>query len=116
MKQLEVESRLRHIVDACEKVLRYTADKTYDDYCVDDMLASAVERQLTIVGEAVTKIARTNSTVAAELGDFPRIIAFRNQLVHNYPDIETDAVWLIVQRELPLLVERVRTILGRVSE
>lgn len=85
MKQLEVRSRLEHIADACEKVLRYTAGKTYDDYFADDMLASAVERQLTIIGEAVTKIARTDPSVAAEVGDFPRIIAFRNQLVHNYP-------------------------------
>ena len=71
MKQLELQSRLGHVASACEKILRYTAGKTYDDYFGDDLLASAVERQLTIVGE---------------VGDFPRIIAFRNQLVHNYPD------------------------------
>ena len=113
MKQLELQSRLGHIVDACEKILRYTEGKSYEDYFSDDLLASAVERQLTIVGEAVTKIARTDASVAAEIGDFPRIIAFRNQLVHNYPNIETDAVWLIIRREVPILLERVREILGR---
>lgn len=112
MKQLEIQARLQHIVEACEKILRFTAGKTYDDYFADDLLASAVERQLTIVGEAVTKIARTDPDVARNLGDFPRIIAFRNQLVHNYPRVDTDAVWLIVQRELPLLLQRVRTLLG----
>jgi uncharacterized protein with HEPN domain len=116
MKQLELQSRLRHIVEACEKILRYTAGQTLDDYFVDDLVASAVERQLTIIGEAVVKVARTDSAVAAEVGDFPRIIAFRNQLVHNYPDIENDAVWLIVQREIPLLLERVRLILARRHE
>ena len=112
MKLLEVQSRLGHIVTACEKILRYTAGKTYDDYFADDLLASGVERQLTIIGEAVGKIARTDSAVAAEVGDFPRIVAFRNQLVHNYPNIETDAVWVIVQREVPVLLERVRALLG----
>lgn len=116
MKQLELRSRLEHIAEACEKILRYTTGKTYDDYFADDLLASAVERQLTIIGEAVTKIARTDASVAAEVGDFPRIIAFRNQLVHNYPDIETDAVWLIIQREIPLLLERVQAILARPEE
>ncbi|HYC92589.1 MAG TPA: HepT-like ribonuclease domain-containing protein [Thermoanaerobaculia bacterium] len=112
MKQLEVQVRLAHIVAAGEKVLRYTAGKSFDEYSADDFLASAVERQLTIIGEAVTKIAQTDSAAAARVGDFPRIIAFRNQLVHNYPNVDDNAVWVIVQREVPLLLERVRALLA----
>jgi uncharacterized protein with HEPN domain len=113
MKQLELQVRLWHILNACEKILRYTSGKTLDDYLADDFLASAVERQLTIVGEAVANIARSDTTVAAEVGDFPRIIGFRNILIHNYPDIENNAVWVIVQREIPILLHRVRAILDR---
>lgn len=40
------------------------------------------------------------------------IIAFRNQLVHNYPNVDNNAVWVIVQREVPLLLERVRPLLS----
>ena len=47
MKQLEAQSRLRHIVEPCEKIIRFTTGKTSDDYFVDDLVASAVERQLT---------------------------------------------------------------------
>ena len=112
MKQLEVQSRLWHIVDACEKVLRYTAGKSVEDYIADDLIASGVERQLTIVGEAIVNIARVDRAVAASVGDFPRIIAFRNQLVHNYPAVDHHAVWVIVQREVPTLLERVREVLA----
>ena len=59
----------------------------------------------------MTRLAKTDPQTAARLGDFPRIIAFRNQLVHNCPNVDDNAVWLIVQRELPLLLERVRPLL-----
>ena len=115
MKQLELRARLWHIVDACGKIIRFISNKTREDYVADDLLTSAVERQLTIIGEAVMNIARVDTTIAAEVGDFPRIIAFRNQLVHNYPGVDHDAVWLIVQREVPVLLERVGAILARLG-
>ncbi|HVG24841.1 MAG TPA: HepT-like ribonuclease domain-containing protein [Thermoanaerobaculia bacterium] len=111
MTPLEVQVRLAHIIDAGEKVLRYTSGKSFEEYTSDELVGHAVERLLTIIGEAVTRIAKTDPATAARLGDFPRIIAFRNQLVHNYPNVDDNAVWLIVQRELPLLVERIRRLL-----
>ena len=112
MTQLEVRARLAHIAEACEKVLRYTTGRSFDQYVADDVLQSAVERQLTIIGEAVTKIAQADADIAARVGDFPRIIAFRNQLVHNYPNVDDNAVWVIVQREVPVLLGRVRALLA----
>jgi uncharacterized protein with HEPN domain len=115
MKQLEVQTRLAHIVGAAEKVLRFTEGMSFENYETDDVIASAVERQLTIIGEAVTKIAHTDAEAAARIGDFPRIIAFRNQLMHNYPNIDDNVVWTIVQREVPVLLERVRALLAEHS-
>jgi uncharacterized protein with HEPN domain len=111
MKPPEIESRLWHIEAACQKVMRVTSGKTIEAYIADDLLPDVVVRQLTIIGEAVARIARIDQEVAAQLGDFPRIVAFRNQLVHNYPHIEHDAVWVIVTREVPLLLERIRALL-----
>lgn len=112
LKQLEIKTRLWHIQTACEKVLRLTAGKTAEEYATDDVLPDVVERRLTIVGEAMSKIAALDKHVASQLGDFPRIISFRNQLVHNYHHIDHDAVWLIVQTEVPVLLARVRELLA----
>jgi uncharacterized protein with HEPN domain len=111
MKPPERESRLWHSATACEKVLRVTEGKSFDEYAGDDLLPDVVIRQLTIVGEAVARIAKTDPEVAPQLGDYPRIISFRNQLVHNYPQVNQQFVWAIVQTEVPVLLDRVRTLL-----
>ncbi|MFL6246209.1 MAG: DUF86 domain-containing protein [Thermoanaerobaculia bacterium] len=112
LKQLEINTRLWHIQTACEKVLRLTEGKTAEEYAADDVLPDVVERRLTIVGEAMSKISAVDKDVAARLGNFPRIISFRNQLVHNYHHVEHDAVWLIVQTEVPLLLQKVCELLA----
>ncbi|HEX2059646.1 MAG TPA: HepT-like ribonuclease domain-containing protein [Thermoanaerobaculia bacterium] len=112
MRPPEIETRLSHIASACEKVLRVTRGLTYEQYVSHDLVPDVVERQLTIVGEAMTRVAKLDPALAARVGEYPRIIAFRNQIVHNYPDIDADAIWTVIQRDVPALLERVRNALG----
>ncbi|HEX8153647.1 MAG TPA: HepT-like ribonuclease domain-containing protein [Thermoanaerobaculia bacterium] len=60
MKQLDARARLLHVVQAGEKVQRFLAGKTFDDYRQDDLLRSAVERQFTIIGEAMREALRAD--------------------------------------------------------
>lgn len=71
MKPPEIESRLWHIAAACEKVIRITAGKTIEEYASDDLLPDAVERQLTIVGEAVARIAEVDRPTAQNSASTP---------------------------------------------
>jgi len=41
---------------AAERVIRFTSGKSFGDYERDELLRSGVERQLEIVGEALTQL------------------------------------------------------------
>ncbi len=92
---------------AADRIIRFTAGRSYDDYLADDMLHSAVERQFEIVGEAFTVLRRIAPDVAEQLPDLPRAIAFRNVLIHGYASINHKTVWDVIRDDLP----RLRTML-----
>jgi uncharacterized protein with HEPN domain len=70
--------------EAAERVARFTAGKVFADYERDDLLRSAVERQLEIVGDALGKLRRVDPATAASIRDIERIVGFRNIVVHGY--------------------------------
>lgn len=76
------------------------------------MLRSAVERQLEIVGEALAQLARIDLAVASKIGEYQRIIAFRNILIHGYAEIDHRIVWNVLELKLPVVLQQARILLG----
>jgi uncharacterized protein with HEPN domain len=62
-----------------------------------------VERQLQIIGEALSQLARIDPRIAGNVAELRRIIAFRNILVHGYAAIDYDTVWRLIEDKLPEL-------------
>ena len=85
---------------AAERVSRFTAGKSFDDYRADELLRSAVERQLGIVGEALAALRRADPALATQIAELPRAVAFRNILVHGYATVDDRLVWGVVERDL----------------
>ena len=75
------------------------------------LLRSAVERQFEIIGEALHQLSRQDQELARRIPDLPRIVAFRNRLIHGYSLIDHDVVWNTVTTELPALRERLDELL-----
>lgn len=96
---------------AAERIMRFTAGRTFEDYLADEMLSAAIERQFTIIGEALVRLRRIAPEVAVMIPDLSRIIGFRNVLVHAYGDIDSAEVWGTVQNDLPRLREAVADLL-----
>ncbi len=69
------------------------------------MLKSAVERQLTIIGEAINKLRRETPDLSGQIGEAVKIIAFRNVIVHGYDIISDQMVWNIASTKLKNLIE-----------
>ena len=84
--------------------------KSFDNYLQDAMLRSAVERQFEIIGEALGKLVKLDALLAARIPDAPRIIAFRNVLIHGYATISHKLVWSVVMDDLPRLITAIETL------
>jgi uncharacterized protein with HEPN domain len=105
--QLEARKYLYDIKEAAGNVANFTAGVNFAEYQQSPVLRYAVERAFGIIGEALTGLARADSTVAAAITDFRTIIAFRNILIHDYAQIDDRIVWEIVQFKLPVLIREV---------
>jgi uncharacterized protein with HEPN domain len=77
---------------AARRILRFAAGRTAADYRGDELLRSAIERQFTILGEALARLRQLDASLAARITDLPRAVAMRNVLVHAYAEID-DVVW-----------------------
>jgi uncharacterized protein with HEPN domain len=54
---------------ATERIARFVAGRSFDDYLADEMLRAAVERQFEIIGEAFVGLRRVNPTLTAGIPD-----------------------------------------------
>ena len=113
--QIDAKKFLYDIREAISLLTEFTGGKTFDDYMQDSMLRAAVERELQIVGEAITQVARLDPQTAAGISEFRRIIAFRNILIHGYADVDNTLVWDVVEAKLPLLKQEIELLLQHES-
>jgi len=90
----------------------FVAGRTWADYESDPLLRSAVERQFEIVGEALNQLSRAAPDVAARVPDLPRIVAFRNVLIHRYATVDDRLVWEAATDRANLLVATLDELLG----
>ena len=107
----DVRVYLLDVLEACEKLEEFTAGKTLDEYLAGNMLRSAVERQLGIIGEAMRQALSHMPAIANSISEHERIIAFRNRLVHGYMEIDHEVVWRVLERDLPLLRAQTQVLL-----
>jgi uncharacterized protein with HEPN domain len=75
------EAFLMDIVDAADAIYKATGAIELDDYRENRMIRSSVEREFTIIGEALTYLSRLDKGIFERIPDAPRIISFRNKLL-----------------------------------
>lgn len=105
-----------HLHDIREAILRirqFVGDKNRYDYLADELLRSAVERKLGIIGEGLVRLRRDAPELLAQIREQRSIIAFRNILVHGYDSIDDRIVWDIAATHLDALYDDVETLLER---
>jgi len=101
--------RLLHIQKAILEIELFTHNKNINSFLNDQLLASAVLFQYSVIGEAVIHI----ETSLLEKYDYPwyKVRALRNLISHEYFQIKLEAVWNIIVNDLPGLKKEINDIL-----
>ncbi|MFH0964962.1 MAG: DUF86 domain-containing protein [Planctomycetota bacterium] len=102
---------LEDIRSSATFILQTMEGKSLKKYTSDPVLRAAVERHFEIIGEAMNRIARHDPEIAKRFGDYARIIAFRNLLIHGYDLVEHREVWNVIRDHLPSLRAQVESLL-----
>ena len=109
--QPEAGKLLEDIRQAADRIARYVADRPWEEYATNDFLRSAVERQFTIIGEALAQLTRRDPEVASRITAHRQIVDFRNVLTHVYDSVDDEVVWDAVVSKLPVLQCEVQALL-----
>jgi uncharacterized protein with HEPN domain len=104
------ELYLRDIVEASRHIAQFVAGLDRSDFQSSELVRSAVVQKLAVIGEAAAHLPAELKARHTEV-PWPRIVAFRNILVHAYFGIDWDLVWRAANKESPFLQAQIEVIL-----
>ena len=84
-------------------VVRAVQRRTLDHYRRDEDLRLLVERRVEIIGEAARRVSQEFRNDHPEI-PWPKIIAQRNVLAHEYGEIEDEIMWHLATVSIPELI------------
>ena len=85
--------------------------KIFEIYQNDLRTKRAVERNIEIIGEAMSRILKVESEI--EISNSRKIVDVRNRIIHGYDSVSDDVIWGIVIRNLPVLQNEVEKLLNK---
>ncbi len=98
---------------AVESATAFVAGVSLSGYKADKMRRSAVERQLEILGEACSRLAKLEPTLVASVANLKLAIDLRNRIIHGYDSVDDEIVYLTVTQDLPELQAGLSVLLAR---
>lgn len=88
--------------------------KSFDSYLKDKMLRRAIEREFEIIGEAMSRIDKIDSSL--QITAKRQIIGMRNRVIHGYDKIDNEIIWGVIVRHLPILKSEIKKILEKLTD
>lgn len=94
---------LAHILEAIERIDRYTAGMDEAAFRTNPLVQDAVIRNFEVIGEASNNIEKHHPEFAAAHPELPLSFAYqmRNAVAHGYFKVDFEIVWKTIHRDLP---------------
>ncbi|HQZ24517.1 MAG TPA: DUF86 domain-containing protein [Flavobacterium sp.] len=107
-----VKTWLYDILSSINEIESYFVDtpKLFEFYQNDLKTKRAVERNIEIIGEAMSRILKEDNHI--QISNSRKIVDVRNRIIHGYDSVSDDVIWGIVIKNLPVLQKEVEVLLG----
>jgi len=107
-----IKTWLYDILGSINEIESYFVDipKLFEVYQNDLRTKRAVERNIEIIGEAMSRILKEDNHI--QISNSRKIVDVRNRIIHGYDSVSDDVIWGIVIKNLPVLQKEVEVLLG----
>ena len=106
--------RLLDILEAIERIEKYAAEGKAA-FEADELIQNWMVNHISVIGEACRSLSPEFQAYHSSV-PWADIIGMRNILVHHYFGIDEDAVWSVVEKDIPELKFNIEMILKTVDE
>ncbi len=86
------------------------ADRQFSSFQKDLKTKRAVERNIEIIGEAMSRILKIKPDIL--ISDSRKVVDTRNRIIHGYDTVSEEVIWLIVIKYLPILYQEIEKLLS----
>ena len=108
----KILSRLVDIQIAIDQIFDFLPEpRDYFEFKKDLKTRKAVERNLEIIGEAVSQILKAHPEI--EISNSRKIVDTRNRIIHGYDSVSPETIWGISIKNLPKLKDEIQLLIKR---
>ena len=106
----DIKLYINEIIEAINNILDFTKGLSYEDFCNNKLVASAVIRQFEIIGEAAKYIPDDIYSKYTEI-PWNYMARTRDRIIHGYFDISYKIIWKSIKEDIPDLPDKLKKIL-----
>jgi uncharacterized protein with HEPN domain len=108
--QDEIKVWLEDIARAIAEINEFLPEpRNFLEFEKDLKTKRAVERNIEIIGEAMSRILKSEPGV--QISESRKIVDTRNRIIHGYDSVSDDVIWLIAIKYLPILEKEIKELI-----
>lgn len=107
----EIKKHLYDIKVSIDSINEFAGERrSFLDYQENKLLRRAIEIEIEIIGEAMSRILKLDESI--EIENARRIVDARNWVIHGYDKVDDVVIWGIVSNHLPKLKKEIEGLLA----
>jgi uncharacterized protein with HEPN domain len=109
---IEIKAWLYDILNAIMEIDSFFFDKPkeFANFQSDLRTKRAVERNIEIIGEAMNRILKKDTSI--QITNSRKLVDVRNRIIHSYDSVSDDIIWSIIIKHLPILKSEIDLLLN----